>query len=708
MNSAGKSMLVCTLLSGVLEGFAEETQWKQFPIWGGGYVQNVEISKSSPNVWYTYVDVCGPYRSDDAGNSWRPLHQVYSINERYRGMNPRSLSIDPRNPDSIVYVAGNSWNLKGNIYVSRDGGKSVRAVVKDLHFYGNGYRRWTGILLDRNPFNPDELITAPDSDGIFRGTENGEKWENAGLKDHFFTDIRYDLAVPGRIYACAPAVAPERSADRKPRQTGFYRSDDNGKTWKRLQETAPEEIKQARAKGNPLLGIFDMTELRISEDAGATWKPYSEGLPEAGKEYITNGRFQAIGAGSDFFLAVDTAGTVYRRNIGDPEWKRVIIRRRINREYETGGQLRTAQWFGRAAASINIDPRDEKHWIMTDWFAIWETFDAGKKWQTAIRNICQLISFTVAADPFDGNNLIYGVADVVFFTSRNGGKSFEHDPSHYSGILGGVCSIAFSRISKGVAFICGGKQGSTTILRSKDGMKTWARPALKGLPKLEYGKCAVYTLAANPKKEEIFACVSGPVEPGKGGVYKSTDMGDTWVWFSAGLPADMSYASGEWDNKAANPQIAVGPDGSAVTFNRKTKQLYYLADREKGIWKASDLRYTSWALPVIAADPFVPGHYLAGCAANEYAESFDGGKTFRRLTTVPETIESISFDEHNPGWVALGCTGKLRVSRDGGKTFEVIEDAMSLPGGHSMRTILDRKRLFLITGANGVYTKELK
>ena len=178
MNSSGKSMLVCALLCGVLGGFAEETQWKQFPIWGGGYVQNVEISKSSPNVWYTYVDVCGPYRSDDAGNSWRPLHQVYSINERYRGMNPRSLSIDPRNPDSIVYVAGNSWNLKGNIYVSRDGGKSVRAVVKDLHFYGNGYRRWTGILLDRNPFNPDELITAPDSDGIFRGTENGEKWEN--------------------------------------------------------------------------------------------------------------------------------------------------------------------------------------------------------------------------------------------------------------------------------------------------------------------------------------------------------------------------------------------------------------------------------------------------------------------------------------------------------------------------------------------------
>lgn len=65
MNSAGKSMLVCALLSGVLGGFAEETQWKQFPIWGGGYVQNVEISKSSPNVWYTYVDVCGPYRSTD-------------------------------------------------------------------------------------------------------------------------------------------------------------------------------------------------------------------------------------------------------------------------------------------------------------------------------------------------------------------------------------------------------------------------------------------------------------------------------------------------------------------------------------------------------------------------------------------------------------------------------------------------------------------
>ena len=74
---------------------------------------------------------------------------------------------------------------------------------------------------------------------------------------------------------------------------------------------------------------------------------------------------------------------------------------------------------------------------------------------------------------------------------------------------------------------------------------------------------------------------------------------------------------------------------------------------------------------------------------------------------MPERIESISFDVHTPGWLVLGCNGILRLSRDGGKTFEALTDVMGLPTGHSTRTVIDRRRLFLITGASGVFQRRL-
>ena len=694
------------LLCSFLGLFGEEPSWQMFPVWGGGYIQNVEMSTSNPDVWYAYVDVCGPYRSDDAGLNWRPLHQAYSMSDRGRGMNPRSLSIDPRDPDSIVYAVGNNWRQSGYLFVSRDGGKTIRPTARDVHFYGNGARRTAGILLDRSPFDPDQLVAAPDSDGILLSADNGETWKNVGLQRHFFTDVRYDLGTRGRLFACAPACPAARSANGKPREAGFYRSDDGGRTWRRLQEESPLELCQTRGQGRPLLAHFGGVDLRLSADGGETWTPYAQGLPQPGDAYLTAGRFQAIGAGSDFFVAADTAGNIYRRGLGEASWSRVVPERLTNRDPQMETHLMPSRKFAKAATTIKVDPRDDRHWLLTDWYAIWETQDAGASWHTAIRNICPLISFTVAADPFNGDNLIYGAADLVFFVSRDGGKSFSHDERTYAGKLGGATSIAFSSATRGAVFLCGGKSGSVTILRSTDGMTTWSVPQLKGLPRLAAGQCAVYTLAEQPGRERLFACVSGTVEPGKGGVYVSSDLGDSWTWFGTGLPADMSYAKSEWDS-AINPQIAVGPDGGAVTFNRRTKQLYFLADRERGVWEPSSLRFTSWAQPVIAADPSVPGHFLAACANGEFAESVDGGRTFRLRDDVPERIESISFDAHTPGWLVLGCNGILRLSRDGGKTFEALTDVMGLPTGHSTRTVIDRRRLFLITGASGVFQRRL-
>ena len=47
-----------------------ESPWKVLPMFGGGYVQNVIPCPSNPDRFYSYVDVGGPYRSDDRCRTW--------------------------------------------------------------------------------------------------------------------------------------------------------------------------------------------------------------------------------------------------------------------------------------------------------------------------------------------------------------------------------------------------------------------------------------------------------------------------------------------------------------------------------------------------------------------------------------------------------------------------------------------------------------
>lgn len=82
------------------------------------------------------------------------------------------MSVDPRNADSFVLCSGNNSDAPAGIYVSRDGGRSFRKTLR-ARFYGNGRDRALGLVLARNPSNPDELVAASDRDGIFRSRGAG-------------------------------------------------------------------------------------------------------------------------------------------------------------------------------------------------------------------------------------------------------------------------------------------------------------------------------------------------------------------------------------------------------------------------------------------------------------------------------------------------------------------------------------------------------
>lgn len=450
----------------------QEIRWKIAPIYGGGYFQNVIICPSATNVWYSYVDVGGPYRSDDAGETWRPLHCNFTMPARLEfADHVRTMSVDPRDENSIVLCCGNDAKNPAGIYVSRDGGRNFRKRLT-ARFYGNGRTRMHGLVLHRSPYNPDELVAASDADGIFRSRDNGETWENAGATGVKYTDIRYDLAVRGRVYACGPK--------HDGRKNGFWRSDDGGETWRCLSSETPTELVQIDGR-DEIVGLNNGSVAR-SADGGMTWEPYGEGLEafKKGVNWCNNpGVYYAAAGGPDFYVIGSAYGSLWKRTLGEKAWTKVPRGKMEIRKEE--GFLAYATQKGRMDSlnTIVIDKNDPRHWLATDFYFIWESNDAGCNWRSRIRGIMPLVSLDVAFDPFDSKRVCYGCADMRMLCTWSGGDWYFAPGDRPCGN-----SISFSRRTPHLVFAVGGQWDPLRFGYSEDGGSNWKFPLTNdsGLP----------------------------------------------------------------------------------------------------------------------------------------------------------------------------------------------------------------------------------
>ena len=668
-----------------------KSAWQVLPIYGGGCVSGVEFT-SDPKVLYSYVDVGGPYRSDDGGLSWRPLHGNMDLGLRNHQMDQlKCLSVDPRDPNSFVAVGGSDYAVGGAL-VSRDGGRSFRKTLKS-RFYGNGPRR-EGRVLARDPFAPDRLVAGGDGDGLMLSEDNGETWSRVSQTNCWFNDIRFDTAVRGVVYACCQADAKRGFID------GLLVSENGGRDWRLVSETAPYEMMQLSA-GGPLIGIFDgHRKIRLSTDRGRTWTDWSEGLfisprTEALRAWDA-GNYRALAADGDEFVTGDACGNFYLRRLTDVAWRKVEVKGRgwgtSCEEWEHGVKSQLSM------GSITVDPQRRGHWYTTDWYDIWETTDAGAHWTTRVNGMQQLVPFTVGCDPCDEKTICYGVADVGIFISKDGGKSYRAPRVSF-----GVNSFAFSRKTPGLAYLTGGKF-QTCFLRSVDHCASWQAPALKGLPpRMEAKGFMAMTVAVNPVDDTVWTCVSGPIGEGRGGVYRSSDRGESWIWDSAGLPLgeklfkDCEFGGGQ------SPQIEFHLDGSIA---------YLRAPMSNSLYRRAGAQWMKCVLPDarrvdVTADPFVPGKVFVG--GRPALVTTDGGRTFEKLSGFGpwDSPSAFTCDPHRPGTVVCGVWDALKLSRDGGRTWTRIDEGLKLPTGNSRRTIIDRGRLFYLTTGSGVWVREL-
>ena len=672
--------------------------WRSCVIGGGGFAQQLTFT-SDPKVLYLAIDVGGLYRSDDGGGRWRMLHGALP-QDGFHGV--RSLSPDPRDPNRLLLLRGDQWSSPeardregrggSGIYETRDGGKSF-TKLQGLPVYANGPDRWTGTLLRRDPKDPRRIYAATAGDGVYLSEDDAKTWRRVGPTGVYATDLVVDADEPRTVWLLGRAQDVDTYAGRKSFEGGLFRSDDRGRNWTRLARRSPSEMVEvpgalppARSAGGfpRLVGIFDESDVRVSDDGGTMWREYTEGIelsktPER-EGFTSDKRFSALAEGPGFTLLGTNRGGFYRRATNGTSWERIepktAVQQYEGRPWFGADAPGRGRRFGSAMGYVAIDPRDARHWWMTDWYSAYETRDAGRDWTLAMDGVETTVIHTFEQDPQNPAVVHLGMADNGFFTSRDGGTRFETPLA----VSNAKCVTASAQRPE--RLIVAGDAGNgewvaDTLWASVDRGASFVRLPMTGLP--PRGTHHINTVAFDPRDDRrVYAAVSGP----RGGIYVSVDEGVTWLRQSEGLPTEdrsrrpdeeLGAALFQRDIWVVGREFAVNGDGEIVVASKPRSEVYR-RDGERYVKLASSLTGGILGGPnEVAAAPNRRGIFLVATDAGVF-RSEDGGRTFTQ--TLRAEARHVAIDKVNPRRCAAGVAGAVMLSEDGGLTWRETDRAL--------------------------------
>jgi len=325
----------------------------------------------------------------------------------------------------------------GGVWKSTDGGtifrpvfdrqavQSIGAIAVDPSHHENVWVG-TGEAWTRNSVSV--------GDGIYKSTDGGETWTNAGLPEsERIAAIVVDPRAADTVYACVPGKLWSDSAER-----GLYKTSDGGRSWQLVLKggnlsTGCASV--AMAPGNPDVLVASLWDFRRrgwtfrsggssptapsgsglyrSSDGGRSW---TELTPQANKGLPAKpyGRIALAFAPSDarivyafiestdsaLFISHDGGGSFER---GDKSqwmvWRPfyfanlIVDPKDARRVFKTDGAMILSEDGGHSFATVGgfvgmhgdvhdvfIDPANSQHVFAGDDGGLWISFDGGNKW----------------------------------------------------------------------------------------------------------------------------------------------------------------------------------------------------------------------------------------------------------------------------------------------------------------------------------------
>ena len=317
---------------------------------------------------------------------------------------------------------------------------------------------------------------------------------------------------------------------------------------------------------------------------------------------------------------------------------------------------------------------------------VWKTEDAGITWtpvgdgQIATGSIG---SIDVA--PSNPNHVWVGTGSAAIrsnviigrgvYKSTDAGRNFQFMGLKESGQIGG---LRVHPTNPDVVWLAAlgspyGPNDERGIFKTTDGGKTWRKMLYVDT---EHGGRDIEVDWQNPNV--LYAAIyrgfrkgwdiisGGPSD--KGGIYKSTDGGDTWKHMTAGLPQPL-IGKIDLDIARSNPKV-----------------LYAMVEglnEQGGLYKSADAGET-WTLvnnqQRLRARPFY-FHYVTVNPKNEnevfvnelgFHKSTDGGKTFTSISTPHGDNHGVWINPDNPEIMLQVNDGGANVTLNGGKSWSTI------------------------------------
>jgi len=205
------------------------------------------------------------------------------------------------------------------------------------------------------------------------------------------------------------------------------------------------------------------------------------------------------------------------------------------------------------------------------------------------------------------------------------------------------------------------------VFRTTDGGRTWKKVLFvsdsTGAADVELQPGTPGTVFAVMSRAERkpWTIISGANE---GGVYRSTDAGETWTRLTAGLPSGL-VGKGNIGVTAANPNRLY------LLYEAKPGGGLYRSDDAGATWTQTTampaLIQRPFYYTTLTADPVNADVVYAG--AEGFFKSTDGGRTFRPFPTPHGDNHDLWINPTNPLLMIQANDGGANVSLNGGRTW---------------------------------------
>lgn len=231
---------------------------------------------------YVGTEPAAVFRSSDGGETWAELDSLRRMPERVDWTFPvppyiphvKCLGLCAADPDLIFGAVEEGWLIR-----SADGGASWDNIQDGIEFDSH-----TVTVL---PDDPD-VVVSTSGKGAYRSTDGGRTFARSddGIAYRYLTHVAVHPDRPRTLFTAGTEVPPPRWSRAGGPGAEFYRSDDAGATWRRLNGGLPERIAAApRAVAvhpddadTVFIGLDD-GEIWMSADGGAGFQRLVEGLP---------------------------------------------------------------------------------------------------------------------------------------------------------------------------------------------------------------------------------------------------------------------------------------------------------------------------------------------------------------------------------------------------------------------------------------------